>query len=153
MLRGGMQSIVRLNVSGDKTRVEAYEDAASIQAGQPVGDQAVCAITDPRAGKKYVFVRGDAKARVLPLGKTPDPIVLLAGFADGRTSLLATDAVRDLLCWKYRSVLANGQAVWVWVDQATGLPVKIADGTTFVFVFSKFVYAPQAAALFTPPGG
>ena len=154
LLHGGMQSVVKFYCDGALTRIQVYEDTASIAANQGLGSSATCEITDEDIGRKYIFVLADRKARVFPLdAQAVDPIVELARFARGQPVFVSVEKTDGVLCNKFRSTFRNGRTAFVWVNIATGLPVKLGDGTSFVLVFTTFTYGPQDKALFVPPAG
>lgn len=129
---------MKWNVDGEKTRIEILgggDESPSLEIIRP--------------DLKKIYFQSPLGSSTKEVELTPrnlDPLSILARFGEGKSGLGQAEGTY----FAYRVILANRQAIYLWINRSSLLPYRVAmaDAT---FDFKDFSYGPQEAKLFERP--
>jgi outer membrane lipoprotein-sorting protein len=140
---------------GQTMTMKTYRDTDKIRTEMSANGMQVVSIIRPDQQKMYSVMVAQKMVMVMPFDPAKAKQMMTPGSgSDVKVELVGPEAAEGVAATKYKITNKDGKVIFVWVDPATSVPVKIAaDDGSFTEVFKNFQAGPQDASLFEPPAG
>jgi hypothetical protein len=140
---------------GGTMTLKTYMDNGKIRNEVNANGTQMVSIIRPDQQKMYQAMVAQKMMMVVPLDSAKLKQILPPGSGgDEKVVTVGPDTVEGVAAIKYKMTPRDGKVVFLWVDAARQVPLKLAteDGTVTI-LWKNFQVGPQDAALFEPPSG